>query len=205
MAGLQFTVSYTSTAVQLVAALALPVELVSFDAKLLEGKKAQLNWRTASELNNEGFDIERSDDGKSWERLHFMPGSGTSTEAHHYSFLDEHPLPGINYYRLRQKDFDGQFEYSPIVSVEMERKGSVSVFPNPASSTATLYLDTDYLGEATLTLYDLMGRQVKSQPLTLEGKALHTDIDLTDLPGSGIYLMVIEAGQQRWQQRVVVE
>lgn len=182
----------------------LPIELVSFRANIVEDM-VQLDWQTASELNNRGFEVQRSTDAIQWELLHFENGNGTSTEVHHYSFLDEHPLSGTNYYRLQQMDFDGHFEYSPTVSVEMKRKGGISVFPNPASDAAMLYLETDYLGEATLTLYDLMGRQVKSQPLNLEGKALHTDIDLTDLPGSGMYLMVIEAGQQWWQQRVVVE
>ena len=203
VAGLSFTTSHTSTAVTISAA-PLPVELVSFSASS-KNNIIQLLWRTASETNNEGFQIQRSADGKNWNDLAFVPGHGTTLEAQSYTYTDERPLPGMNYYRLRQMDFDGKSEHSKIVSVEMKNGGSgIHFFPNPATGSVTLALETDYSGEATLTLYDLTGKQMKTATLSLEGGAFRTDIGLGDLP-TGIYMAQVRAGNELWRQRLVVE
>jgi len=96
----------------------LPVELISFRGKsTLEG--TLLTWQTATEKNNEGFEIEHSIDGRTWDNIGFTYGNGTSNELNSYEFIHELPVSGINYYRLKQIDFDGQFEYSHIVNVEL--------------------------------------------------------------------------------------
>ncbi|MBI5914438.1 MAG: hypothetical protein HY842_03615 [Bacteroidetes bacterium] len=167
----------------------LPVELVNFTARLIPlsgrtqgGGSILLDWQTASEQNNQGFEIQRSTDGQRWDKLGFVAGNGTSTAEHEYVFWDEKPLPGVNYYRLHQMDFDGNFEYSPIVTVEMGRiGGGITLFPNPASGTATFALETNYIGEATLALFDPMGRRVKTQALSLEGGAFRTGLELSGL------------------------
>ncbi len=93
----------------------LPVELTSFSAvKLTNGVK--LSWTTASEINNSGFDIERSSNNKSFNKIAFIPGHGTSTEALSYSYVDN-SQSGKTYYRLKQVDFDGSFNYSKTVEV----------------------------------------------------------------------------------------
>ncbi len=182
----------------------LPVELTDFSAQLVKGK-TKLKWQTASELNNAGFHLQRSPDGKNWQDLAFLPGHGTTHEAQSYTYTDERPLPGLNYYRLRQVDYDGAFEYSKVVSVEMERDGSgISLYPNPATGTVTLALHTDYTGEASLKLYNLTGQQVKTQVLTLEGGAFRSEIGLDGLP-AGVYLAEVTAGNERWRERLVVE
>ncbi len=94
--------------------LALPVELVDFKAAVSQGKVA-LQWQTASELNNLGYQVQRSPDARNWKDLGFVAGAGTTQEEQRYAFTDDGPLPGINYYRLRQTDFDGSSEYSPIL------------------------------------------------------------------------------------------
>ncbi len=182
----------------------LPVELVKFEARLSKST-VNLDWQTTSEHNNDGFDIQRTVDGGKWHDLAFLPGHGTSLEEHSYTYTDERPLPGMNYYRLQQMDFDGSFEYSPTVSVEMEWEGGgISIFPNPASGTVTLALETDYTGEAIFTLYNLFGSQMKTQSLTLEGSPLRTEVDLTGLP-DGVYLATATVGNEQWQKRLVVE
>ncbi|MBC7777949.1 MAG: hypothetical protein H7246_21120, partial [Phycisphaerae bacterium] len=111
----------------------LPVELVAFNAGMHKDKAVLLNWRTASESNNEGFHIDHSPDGRSWQTRGFVPGHGNSQTEQVYQFLDERPLPGTNYYRLKQIDFNGQFEYSAIKSVLVagDRKLAIQVYPNP--------------------------------------------------------------------------
>ncbi|MBI5917593.1 MAG: T9SS type A sorting domain-containing protein [Bacteroidetes bacterium] len=181
----------------------LPVEMFSFTGKK-QGEEVLLNWRTASETNNEGFQVQRSGDGKNWNDIAFVPGHGTTLETQSYTYTDERPLPGTNYYRLRQLDFDGNFEYSPTVSVAVKQGGGgIHLFPNPTSGNVTLALETEYSGEATLTIYDLMGRQVKTQALSLEGGPLRTGVDLLGLPG-GVYLLEMKArNEQRWERLVV--
>lgn len=116
---------------------ALPVELVSFSARPSQGD-AKLEWTTASEINNEGFEIERLGENEHWEILGFENGAGNSNNINTYIFYDEKPREGINYYRLKQIDFDGKFEYSNIESVQFKIDAStILVFPNPANDWLT--------------------------------------------------------------------
>lgn len=109
----------------------LPVELLSFNAKTID-ESVQLSWATASESNNEGFEIERSPNTKDWETIDFVTGQGNSLEVINYIYADNTPLQAINYYRLKQMDFDGSFEYSEIVSINLKDKTpEIEVYPNP--------------------------------------------------------------------------
>ncbi|MEO1257372.1 MAG: T9SS type A sorting domain-containing protein [Bacteroidota bacterium] len=183
----------------------LPVELIDFQAKVQEGRTVLLDWRTATELNNEGFEIERSINGKNWERLGFVAGTGTTFENQQYNFTDARPFSGMNYYRLKQMDFDGAFAYTNIISVIVDVKTNrLSVFPNPAINETTLALETDYIGEATLSLYDFMGQRVKTQTVFLEGIAFRISMDLVGLPG-GVYLVEVHANREYWQERLVLK
>jgi len=142
---------------------ALPVELLDFSAKTLE-KTVRLDWTTATETNNKGFFIERSADGERWQSLGFVAGQGNSIASVSYSFLDEKPLPGINYYRLLQVDFDGRETFSAIVPVTLEdRPGKLSIYPNPVtagSECLITYPFSDDEATASLRILDAIGRQV---------------------------------------------
>ena len=116
---------------------ALPVELTAFHATRT-GSSNLLTWQTASESQNKGFDIERSEDGSRFEKTGFVAGKGTTTQTQNYTFTDLRPNQGVSYYRLKQLDFDGQFEYSKIVSVKQNGKNIVSVFPNPNKGMFTI-------------------------------------------------------------------
>jgi hypothetical protein len=182
----------------------LPVELVSFTAKEQQNK-VLLDWSTASEQNNRGFEVQRSGDGTNWETLDFLTGNGTATDAHHYVYLDEKPLPNVNYYRLRQMDFDGKTQYSPTVAVKLKQTGSgLRLYPNPASGAVNLAFESDQIGEATLTLYGLTGEPLLTNQLPLNGHKAHSKIELSGLP-SGVYLLELRAGNDRWQERLLVE
>jgi len=190
--------------VQVTATTPLPVELVSFTGKTKEGG-VLLQWETASEQNNEGFEIQRSADGKNWDDIAFVPGHGNTQVEQSYTYTDERPLPGLNYYRLLQMDYDGKSEYSKIVSVEMKNGGSgIHFFPNPATGSVTLSLETDYSGEATLILYDLIGKQMQTAILSLEGGTFRTDIGLGSLP-AGVYVAQVQAGGVLWRERLIIK
>jgi len=113
----------------------LPVELTSFTAKV-SGGKVQLDWTTATEINNSGFDIERSFDGSTFTSVGFVKGNGTTTEPREYSFIDKFEFKATQsiYYRLKQFDYDGSVNYSNIISVVVEMPLEYSLdqnYPNP--------------------------------------------------------------------------
>lgn len=112
----------------------LPVELVSFNA-VVEGDAVKLEWSTASELNNDFFVVERMSASNTGIEIGRVNGQGTVQTSHTYSLYDENPQPGLNYYRLRQTDFDGTFTYSKIISVyvkDTDNSKGLNVYPNPA-------------------------------------------------------------------------
>ncbi len=124
---------------------ALPVKLISFTGDKYEGSKSLLRWSTASEINNDHFDVERSADGNTWDKIGEVKGNGTTNEEQNYILTDSRPLAGTNYYRLKQVDVDGKYEYSSIVVVDFDNvsDGQVNttimqVYPNPLASGRAL-------------------------------------------------------------------
>lgn len=181
----------------------LPVELAGFNVSV-DRTAAILTWVTASEHNNRGFDVERSSDGRHWNPIGFVPGHGTTLEAQSYRFTDERPLPGTNYYRLRQMDFDGQEAYSGVVSIHLPKlaENVVQAFPNPVGNgELTLYFLHDLQeSSAMLRLYSPTGQLVREQPAS----GREAKLDLTDLP-AGVYMVELMSGYETWRERVVVQ
>ncbi|MCB0661651.1 MAG: T9SS type A sorting domain-containing protein, partial [Saprospiraceae bacterium] len=118
--------------IALLYSIALPVELLRFSAKPTHDFKVLLAWETASEIDNDYFGVERSDDGLQFRSLGKVSGAGNSTQIHQYQFLDVNPKAGWNYYRLKQTDLDGAFEYSQVLAVYIEGgKEDIVLYPNP--------------------------------------------------------------------------
>jgi len=113
----------------------LPVTLVSFNGKS-ESNQTKLTWKTTSETNNKGFEIERSADARTFEKIGFVDGSGDTKENQFYHFTDLSPL-AKSYYRLKQLDYDGQFEYSSVIVVKGDG-AIVKIYPNPAQEYLTI-------------------------------------------------------------------
>ncbi|MFN8309691.1 MAG: GEVED domain-containing protein [Chitinophagales bacterium] len=123
-------------------AQALPVKMLYFTA-VKEGETGLLKWSTAAEIDNHHFDLERSADASNWEKIAEVEGNGTTSQQHNYSHVDEHPLRGINYYRLIQFDIDGHSETFNIVQLRFDNlteKVEVQVYPVPASINAELHV-----------------------------------------------------------------
>ncbi|MGI4873005.1 MAG: hypothetical protein ACRYFX_17730 [Janthinobacterium lividum] len=152
----------------------LPVELTSFTATAAPSRRVQLTWTTASELTNDHFEVQRSPDGHTFAAVGQVPGHGTTPQASTYSFVDAAPGSAAStYYRLRQVNTDGSFDFGPVRVVTLAAGTSsvlLRVAPNP-TSPAGLRVQVQYGGSAaapaTLTLRDLLGRPVLTQPVTL--------------------------------------
>lgn len=173
----------------------LPVELIFASAELVE-ENVLVSWATASELNNDFFEIQRSANGQDFITVGTIDGNGTTSETIEYSFTDRSPLSGTSYYRLRQVDFDGTDDYSGLMLITNAQIGfEVFVAPNPGRiEDLAVYINTDDRTPITFTMYDLSGRVAFTQEVTYENvsKGLNTLSD--DALQSGIYLMKIVQG-----------
>ena len=165
----------------------LPVRFVSFDAHR-EGNAVKLVWITASESNNKGFDIERSPEGRNWTHIGSLSSkaeNGNTNSKQEYSFSDEVPLPGVNYYRLKQSDFDGKYLYSRIREVRFNTPNNV--YPNPASETVNI---AGLSGTEEIKVFSLAGRVVLQT--TARGTTEHISLDKLV---NGIYLVQVTTSQ----------
>lgn len=178
-------------------AASIPVELTSFTASTIDGN-VLLNWTTATELNNAGFEIEKSIENKTWNKIGFINGYGTSTETHNYSFVDENPAEGKYFYRLKQIDFDGSFEYSNIIEVFNNMILDFTLeqnFPNPFNPTTKLSWQSPISSQQTLIIYDVLGNEVTTfvDEFRQAGK-YEFNFDASGL-SSGIYFYKLSAGE----------
>ncbi len=144
----------------------IPVELISFTANVVD-RKVNLNWVTATEINNKGFEIQRSKDYKieklqDWETIGFVEGKGTTTQTQNYSFVDN-PPSGKFLYRLKQIDYDGAYEYSSEIEAEVFAPKEYTLqqnFPNPFNPSTTIGYTITEKGKVYLAVYDILGREV---------------------------------------------
>ncbi|WBA43575.1 T9SS type A sorting domain-containing protein [Hymenobacter canadensis] len=177
--------------------LPLPVELKSFTAQLRNGQ-VNLNWVTASEKNNKGFEVQRSQDAREFSTILFKQGNGTTSARSNYDAVDARPLAGLSYYRLKQIDTDGQFSYSPVVTVKSAGLTEASFYPNPTSGKLTVALPQATTAEGLrVRISDLTGRVLREQTLPVTG-----ELDLTTLP-AGTYVVTVGTGDQQVTRKVV--
>ncbi|HLC83360.1 MAG TPA: T9SS type A sorting domain-containing protein, partial [Bacteroidia bacterium] len=157
----------------------MPVELTEFYA-VPENNSVVLNWVTATEKNSDRFEIEKSVDGVDFQKIGTEPSkanNGNSTSQLNYSFMDNNPSDGMSYYRLKQIDFNGAFEYHSIISVDFEVKNNIRfvVFPNPNMGEFSV----DFSGienehEVLIEMYSMEGKVVYKNQFTSESMATNT-------------------------------
>lgn len=177
----------------------LPVAMLYFEATV-EKNSVALEWSTATELNNDLFEVQRSLDGIDYEVLDEVQGNGTTDETQVYRYKDHNPVPGFQFYRLRQVDYDGAFEYSDIIIVEYVPNGSVfkaNLFPNPSiEKELTVELQTnDLTSPVTVNVLDLGGRILISKKFEMGTIKNGLVLDVSDLK-SGAYLIRIQQRDQ---------
>ena len=183
----------------------VPVELISFSAKL-NADEIILEWQTATETNNSGFEIERAKYDE-WERIGFVPGYGTTTEPITYSFVDDNIGSGVIRYRLKQIDFDGTFNYSNTIEVEIISPLNYQLYqnyPNPFNPSTIISYEIPVGSNVTLKIYDILGNEVSI--LVNEYKTAGTynvEFDAIDLP-TGIYLYKLNAGDFAEMRKMIL-
>lgn len=173
---------------------ALPVELSSFSATLLE-TGVKLNWRTETETNNYGFEIERKSNNSAWVTLNFVNGNGNSNSPKEYSYIDNSAKVGKYSYRLKQIDNDGQYSYSKIVEVDLSKQIEYNLtqnYPNPFNPTTSISFTLPKSGVVKLTVYNLLGQEIKTLVNGFKESGVHyINFNATDL-NSGVYIYKLE-------------
>jgi hypothetical protein len=139
------------------APVVLPVELTNFTLDVLEDKKIWLAWSTLSELDNKGFEIQRSTNTLEWESIGWVDGSGNSNILKPYNFTDYNPYLGINYYRLKQIDFDNKYEYSNTLYGAINSENAITLYPNPTKES---FIINSLMPIQHLIIYDVLGKIV---------------------------------------------
>ncbi len=167
----------------------LPIELISFKASINEQNLVQLNWQTASESNNDYFEIEKRTNDQDWTVLSKIQGAGNAIQMNTYQMVDESFISELTYFRLSQTDFDGRREYFNIVSVQPEwRNGVIICFPNP--TRGEIHLNGNKIDEAKIQIMDNSGRDVTAQStIVLKDKKSVLIQSNTIFPG--IYLLKV--------------
>ncbi|MFK7946945.1 MAG: T9SS type A sorting domain-containing protein [Saprospiraceae bacterium] len=164
----------------------LPVELTAFEG-FAQKNSVFLNWSTATEENNEGFYVERSENGENWETIDFVAGNGTTFETQYYQYKDRNPYNGENYYRLKQIDFDGKFEYSNIITIENKHQSTnIKLFPNPVVDRLMINSESEI---KAIMIFNAIGQPVLQQA-SIDNQQI--EINVSDLP-KGVYTLQIKS------------
>jgi len=177
----------------------VPVELVSFTYNVLEHSGIELRWGTASETNNYGFEIERSSDGTSFAKIGFVQGNGTTEKSCTYSYIDEDAGSGVLYYRLKQIDFDGSFEYSSVIKARLKGPADFILshnYPNPFNPSTEIKYELPEAAQITLQIYNVLGEEITTLVSGREQAGYHSVTwDGTNgygqMVSSGVYYCVL--------------
>ncbi len=202
----QGSVDHNYTPISLVTGESLPITLQSFTVQS-EGQHVKLQWTTATEVNNDHFEILRSANGKdNWQSIATQKGSGTSTLAHTYTAYDNSPLNGINYYRIKQYDFDGKSKESEIKNIEMQVvKAFVQVFPNPTKGDISFTLNNFKNGSITAMLSDMKGSVVHKEVIVVNSTINTYKLNLKNKPAPGMYILQLKGNGIEKSIHVLVE
>lgn len=173
----------------------IPVELASFTASV-NNNQIILNWITASELNNRGFEIEQSFDNESFNNIDFVAGSGSTTEQRNYSYAITNASSGLQYYRLKQLDFDGSYEYSPIIEIDGPLPSEFVLnqnYPNPFNPSTTITFSLPVNSDVQLSLYNMLGQKITEITNANFQAGTHQVNFTAEGLSSGTYIYVIKA------------
>ncbi|HMT27996.1 MAG TPA: T9SS type A sorting domain-containing protein, partial [Bacteroidia bacterium] len=178
----------------------LPIQLLAFSGRNIS-KGNLLEWSTATELNNDYFTLERSRNGSDFEIITTVKGMGTSLTQHDYQYLDKNAPDGINYYRLKQTDFDGHYTYSNTIFIQTEKSNSsFNIYPNP--NDGSFYINFPDNGIPTaINVYDAAGRTIRTR---IDMLSDFTKITFENI-SAGIYTLHLLIGQDVVVRKIVVK
>jgi hypothetical protein len=176
----------------------LPIELLTFTA-IPKNKQVELNWQTATEINNDFFTIERSATGENFSPIAIIDGAGNSNSILNYVDFDNAPLSGVSYYRLKQTDFDGNYSYSSVVSVNFITNDFIveSIYPNPSQNDLNIQFNT-IPSNAIISIYNTLGECILNQT----SNSISIKINTSSF-ANGVYFISIRNGETVFQEKFI--
>lgn len=184
--------------------LLLPVELTSFSAKCMNDF-VEISWTTASESNNDYFQIERTSNGNDWIQIAEVDGQGTKTSETHYTVKDENPRGVTSYYRLRQVDYDGTQEVFPIKSLQPcgDRDGIEIISHN--NGNYQVIFNQDQIGDYQIDLYDMSGKKIRDTKNVNVNGGENMFLLKDSYAATGIYMVRVSGVNEQFTKRIVIQ
>ncbi|GJM31188.1 MAG: hypothetical protein DHS20C18_01890 [Saprospiraceae bacterium] len=186
---------------------ALPLDLLSFDGKRIDNQLVQLEWLTANEVDIDNYEIQRSTNGRHWEKVGFVASYGNSVETQRYTFPDDNAFSVKSYYRLRIAGFDGTIEYSPVIVVNGAKQNeAMQLYPNPTTGSFYLELQADDLKnqELGVQVIDISGQSVFHQNYLSTDNHWNEELNILKQLPAGIYSVLVWRNGEIWQMGRVV-
>ena len=184
----------------------VPVELKSFNASIVDNS-VNLNWTTTTEKNNSGFEVQRRIGNQNWEVLGFVAGRGTTTEPFNYSFIDPINSSGSFSYRLKQIDYDGSFEYTNEINVEVSLPFEFNLaqnYPNPFNPSTIISFSVPQSSNVKLSVFNVLGEEVATLVNDVKNSGTYeVEFNGSNLT-SGIYIYSLEAGGMRSTKKMML-
>ncbi len=187
----------------LTTAAVLPVGFISFEAQPVNNS-IQLKWSTASEKNNNRFEISRSYDGKTWQVLGSQIGKGNSDAVSSYSLTDNQPLNGVSYYQLAQFDHDETKTVLSIktVNISLEAAVDVQVFPNPTTKEINVFIPNHYGENISVSMHNNKGKLIHKEQFLNNDQI--KKLNLTNIPHAGLYILKINGQGASTVKKIVI-
>ena len=186
-------------------AVILPIELINFNATAQDNSTVVLKWITASEINNDRFEIERSKDGTDFVYIGSVKGAGNSVIQRNYLFTDFTPYDGTSYYRLKQIDYDGKFTYTAIEPVTIENLQNIQLFPNPSNGHEIfLSLDNAEISDPTVFITDMTGKMIFPSIQTMKSSTGNYTLVFPTKLAQGSYLVTVKTAEKMVSCRLIV-
>jgi hypothetical protein len=184
----------------------LPIELLYIRGEALD-QSNKITWASATEENSSHFEVERSSDGITFEMLGIVAANGNTVTNQSYVLLDEKPLQGIGYYRLKMVDLDDTFEYSNIVSVSFNKKNNeiqLSISPNPATDVVHFAISKDEINNAIIEIHSITGQLIFQKMVNKNDTNPRFDWN-TEGAVQGIYIATLTSGNERTMKKIIIQ
>lgn len=183
----------------------LPIELLSFDA-IMNDKKVDITWSTATETNNDYYSIEKSKDGINFETVSIVDAAGNSLSTINYKDIDVNPFDGISYYRLKQTDFSGTFSYSKIVAVNYTLSDDgITIFPNPTDGEININIKDLEGKEVLVVIRDMTGKECFSKVIVSQENQQLIATDSEHKLASGTYIITASSSNKLYSKKIIVK
>ena len=188
---------------------ALPITLIAFDTRTTTDDKVEVSWATAEEINNSFFTIERSRDAVNFETVGFTEGAGNSSAIIDYTFIDEKPLDGVSYYRLKQTDFNGEFDYSEVsrVSLNLEQSSVHQVVPNPVEQgqTFTIEYPVSEAQDVNISMTDASGVSTLNTTFNVKPENGKIEVSTQNISKGLYFIRIIDRNLNSITKKVIVK